>query len=96
MLCSAGFAYALLVLAYAQVVGFDEDKDIAVLQVDTSRGMRGGLPVSNGSGAPTLRPLPLGRSAPLQVGQRVYAIGAARQRAHAWVARVRQRDRGEL
>jgi S1-C subfamily serine protease len=51
----------------ARVVGFDQDKDVAVLQM-----------VENGRGVPStakLRPLPLGSSRTLQVGQRVYAIG---------------------
>jgi S1-C subfamily serine protease len=45
----------------ADVVGFDEDKDVAVLHID----------------APweKLRPLPVGRSADLLVGQKVFAIG---------------------
>ena len=47
----------------AAVVGYDEDKDVAVLSVK--------LPAS----VPAVKPLPLGSSAALQVGQRVYAIG---------------------
>jgi S1-C subfamily serine protease len=45
----------------ADVVGFDEDKDVAVLHID----------------APweKLRPLTVGRSADLLVGQKVFAIG---------------------
>jgi S1-C subfamily serine protease len=45
----------------ADVVGFDEDKDVAVLHID----------------APweKLRPLIVGRSADLLVGQKVFAIG---------------------
>jgi S1-C subfamily serine protease len=45
----------------ADVVGFDEDKDVAVLHID----------------APweKLRPLPVGRSDDLLVGQKVFAIG---------------------
>lgn len=45
----------------AQVVGFDQDKDVAVLRIK----------------APTdkLRPIPVGVSADLLVGQKVFAIG---------------------
>lgn len=45
----------------AKVVGFDQDKDVAVLSID----------------APTdkLRPIPIGISADLLVGQKVFAIG---------------------
>ena len=51
----------------ARVVGFDQDKDVAVLKlVDNERGM---------PSTAKLRPLPLGSSRALQVGQRVYAIG---------------------
>ena len=46
----------------ARVVGFDVDKDIAVLRIDADD-------------AEPLRPVVFGRSASLQVGQRVYAIG---------------------
>jgi S1-C subfamily serine protease len=68
-------------LLWFQVIGFDEDKDVAVLQVDLDRVGTGGVgvgyrPAEAARGK--LRPLPLGRSAPLQVGQRVYAIGASR------------------
>jgi S1-C subfamily serine protease len=45
----------------AKVLGWDEDKDIAVLEVAELRGK--------------LRPLPLGRSSTIQVGQKVFAIG---------------------
>ncbi|RWR89945.1 protease Do-like protein 1, chloroplastic isoform X1 [Cinnamomum micranthum f. kanehirae] len=45
----------------AKVVGFDQDKDVAVLRVDA--------PVEK------LRPIPVGISADLLVGQKVYAIG---------------------
>ena len=45
------------------MVGFDEDKDVAVLAVK--------VPPT----VPAVKPLPLGSSAALQVGQRVYAIG---------------------
>ncbi|WCJ20972.1 DegP protease 1 [Euphorbia peplus] len=45
----------------AKVVGFDQDKDVAVLQVDAPKDK--------------LRPLPVGVSADLLVGQKVYAIG---------------------
>ena len=51
----------------ARVVGFDQDKDVAVLKLVQAQGGRGT--------APKLRPLPLGSSRTLQVGQRVYAIG---------------------
>jgi S1-C subfamily serine protease len=71
----------------ATVVGYDDDKDIAVLQVDYEN------PVANGPGKygvsadapPPLattrrteadaRPLPIGTSGDLMVGQRVFAIG---------------------
>lgn len=46
----------------AKVLGFDADKDIAVLKID---GGNNTIP----------RPLPLGCSAALKVGQKVYAIG---------------------
>lgn len=45
----------------AKVVGFDRDKDVAVLHIDA--------PMSK------LRPIPVGSSADLLVGQKVYAIG---------------------
>ena len=45
----------------ARLVGFFADKDLAVLKVDAPKGK--------------LKPLPLGRSDDLQVGQKVYAIG---------------------
>lgn len=45
----------------ARVVGFDQDKDVAVLRVDAPKDK--------------LRPIPLGISADLLVGQKVYAIG---------------------
>ena len=53
----------------ARVVGYDEDKDVAVLQLEgdgleTGRGFRN-----------TLSPLQLGTSTDLLVGQQVYAIG---------------------
>ena len=48
----------------ARVVGFDQDKDVAVLKLLPSSGK-----------LPALRPLPVGESRSLQVGQRVYAIG---------------------
>mmetsp|Transcript_42507 Transcript_42507/g.51604 ORF Transcript_42507/g.51604 Transcript_42507/m.51604 type:complete len:516 (+) Transcript_42507:119-1666(+) len=47
----------------ARIVGFDQDKDVAVLQIDTSK-FEGDL-----------KPVTLGQSFSLQVGQRVYAIG---------------------
>ena len=47
----------------ATVVGFDEDRDIAVLLLPPDVAARA-------------KPLPLGTSADLLVGQRVYAIGA--------------------
>ena len=46
----------------ATVVGVDADKDVAVLKVDTS-------------GKDMMKPLSLGSSSDLQVGQRVFAIG---------------------
>ncbi|KAF6997691.1 hypothetical protein CFC21_013893 [Triticum aestivum] len=45
----------------AQVVGFDQDKDVAVLSIEAPKDK--------------LRPLPVGVSADLLVGQKVYAIG---------------------
>ncbi|CAI9758597.1 unnamed protein product [Fraxinus pennsylvanica] len=45
----------------AKVVGFDQDRDVAVLRIDA--------PKDN------LRPIPIGISADLLVGQKVYAIG---------------------
>lgn len=45
----------------AKVVGFDQDKDVAVLRVDAPE--------------EKLRPIPVGISADLLVGQKVYAIG---------------------
>lgn len=45
----------------AKIVGYDQDKDVAVLRVNAPRNK--------------LRPLPVGVSADLLVGQKVYAIG---------------------
>ncbi|CAK7328059.1 unnamed protein product [Dovyalis caffra] len=45
----------------AKVVGFDQDKDVAVLRVDSPKDK--------------LRPIPIGVSADLLVGQKVFAIG---------------------
>ncbi|KAL1531648.1 Protease Do-like 1, chloroplastic [Salvia divinorum] len=45
----------------AKVVGFDRDKDVAVLSIEAPKGK--------------LRPIPIGVSADLLVGQKVYAIG---------------------
>ncbi|PQQ15776.1 protease Do-like 1 chloroplastic isoform X1 [Prunus yedoensis var. nudiflora] len=45
----------------AKVVGFDQDKDVAVLHVDAPKDK--------------LRPIPIGVSADLLVGQKVFAIG---------------------
>ena len=45
----------------AKVLGYDEDKDVAVLRVDKETSK--------------LRPIPLGKSSSLQVGQKVFAIG---------------------
>ncbi|EFJ06823.1 hypothetical protein SELMODRAFT_134817 [Selaginella moellendorffii] len=45
----------------ADVVGFDEDKDVAVLHIDAPRDR--------------LKPIPVGTSSDLLVGQKVYAIG---------------------
>lgn len=45
----------------AEVVGFDRDKDVAVLHIDAPKGR--------------LRPIPVGSSGDLLVGQKVYAIG---------------------
>lgn len=43
----------------AKLLGYDDDKDVAVLKVDK----------------PDLRPIPLGCSSSLEVGQKVFAIG---------------------
>lgn len=45
----------------ADVVGYDEDKDVAVLHIDAPK--------------EDLRPLPVGSSSDLLVGQKVFAIG---------------------
>lgn len=45
----------------AKVVGFDQDKDVAVLRIDAPK--------------EKLRPIPVGISSDLLVGQKVYAIG---------------------
>lgn len=45
----------------ADVVGYDEDKDVAVLHIDAP--------------PEKLRPLPVGMSYDLLVGQKVFAIG---------------------
>lgn len=45
----------------AKVVGFDQDKDVAVIHVDAPKDK--------------LRPIPVGISADLLVGQKVFAIG---------------------
>lgn len=45
----------------AKVVGYDQDKDVAVLRVDAPK--------------EKLRPIPVGISADLLVGQKVFAIG---------------------
>ncbi|MFS7970597.1 putative peptidase Do [Helianthus anomalus] len=45
----------------AKVVGFDQDKDVAVLSIDAPKDK--------------LRPIPVGVSADLLVGQKVFAIG---------------------
>ncbi|XP_020579560.1 protease Do-like 1, chloroplastic [Phalaenopsis equestris] len=45
----------------AKVVGFDQDKDVAVLRIEAPKAK--------------LRPIPVGVSADLLVGQKVYAIG---------------------
>ncbi|KAJ7513356.1 hypothetical protein O6H91_21G051500 [Diphasiastrum complanatum] len=45
----------------ADVVGFDEDKDVAVLKINAPKDK--------------LKPIPIGSSADLLVGQKVYAIG---------------------
>lgn len=45
----------------AQVVGYDEDKDVAVLHIDAE--------------GKDLRPLAVGSSGDLLVGQKVFAIG---------------------
>ncbi len=50
----------------ASVVGVDEDRDVAVLKIDTK---------DNVKDAQLLKALVIGTSSDLQVGQRVYAIG---------------------
>jgi S1-C subfamily serine protease len=45
----------------AQVVGYDQDKDVAVLRIKAPKDK--------------LRPIPVGVSATLLVGQKVFAIG---------------------
>lgn len=45
----------------AKVVGFDQDKDVAVLSIEAPKDK--------------LRPIPVGISADLLVGQKVFAIG---------------------
>lgn len=45
----------------AKVVGFDQDKDVAVLKIDAPKDK--------------MRPIPIGVSADLLVGQKVFAIG---------------------
>ena len=71
----------------ATVVGYDDDKDIAVLQVDYEHPVavamgKYGTPANAPPPAITTkrtgadaRPLPIGTSSDLMVGQRVYAIG---------------------
>ena len=60
----------------AKVIGFDEDKDIAVLKIDYANKLPGkDGTIKTSSNDPTLRPLPIGTSSDLLVGQRVYAIG---------------------
>ena len=60
----------------AKVIGFDEDKDIAVLKIDYANKLPGkDGTIKTSSHDPTLRPLPIGTSSDLLVGQRVYAIG---------------------
>lgn len=45
----------------ADIVGYDEDKDVAVLHIDAPKDK--------------VRPIPVGTSSDLLVGQKVYAIG---------------------
>ena len=45
----------------ARVIGFDEDKDVAVLKIEAP--------------PEKLRPMPVGSSSDLLVGQKVFAIG---------------------
>jgi S1-C subfamily serine protease len=52
----------------AKVIGAAPEKDLAVLSIEASGGQRKEL-------TDRLRPLPIGRSADLQVGQKVLAIG---------------------
>jgi len=52
------------------VVGFDEDKDIAVLKIDFSK-------QEDKDPKEQMRAMRIGSSSDLLVGQRVYAIGAA-------------------
>tara|TARA_B110000305_G_scaffold72287_1_gene81122 strand:+ start:508 stop:1920 length:1413 start_codon:yes stop_codon:yes gene_type:complete len=60
----------------AKIIGFDADKDIAVLKIDYARKLPGkDGTVKTPGRVPSLRPLPIGTSSDLLVGQRVYAIG---------------------
>jgi len=60
----------------AKIIGFDADKDIAVLKIDYAKKLPGkDGTVKTPGRVPSLRPLPIGTSSDLLVGQRVYAIG---------------------
>jgi S1-C subfamily serine protease len=61
----------------ASVVGVDEDRDVAVLRIDTSKKENKEKIKEDNSkdGVDVLHPLQLGTSSDLQVGQRVFAIG---------------------
>lgn len=72
LLSSLLFTFKLVLVVYrvtladqttydAKVVGFDQDKDVAVLRVNAPKDK--------------LKPIPIGVSADLLVGQKVYAIG---------------------
>lgn len=54
-----------------QVVGYDEDKDVAVLRVESDAKGEDGKPLP----PPPLKPVSLGDSSKVLVGQAVYAIG---------------------